>query len=55
MLKVLGGNQSNAVTIQDFDPKRVTAYRWVSTGTVAQDHRYDLPVLPAGKISKNEA
>ena len=55
MLKVLGGNQSNAVTIQDFDPKRVTAYRWVSTGTVPNEHRYDLPVLPAGKISTNEA
>lgn len=55
MLKVLGGNQSNAVTIQDFDPKRVTAYRWVSTGTVPNDHRYELPILPAGKISTNEA
>ena len=54
MLKVLGGNQSNAVTIQDFDPKRVTSYRWVSTGTVPNEHRYDLPVLPAGKISTNE-
>ena len=55
MLKVLGGNQSNAVTIQDFDPKRVTAYRWVSAGTVPNDHRYDLPVLAAGKISTSEA
>ena len=55
MLKVLGGNQSNAVTIQDFDPKRVTAYRWVSSGNVPQDHRYDLPVLAAGRISTNEA
>ena len=55
MLKVLGGNQSNAVTIQDFDPKRVTSYRWVSSGSVPLEHRYDLPVLPAGKISTNEA
>lgn len=55
MLKVLGGNQSNAVNIQDFDPKRVTSYRWVSTGTVPHDHRYDLPILPAGRISINEA
>ena len=55
MLKVLGGNQSNAVTIQDFDPKRVTSYRWVSTGSVPHEHRYDLPVLPAGRISTNEA
>lgn len=55
MLKVLGGNQSNAVTIQDFDPKRVTAYRWVSAGVVPTEQRYNLPVLAAGKISKNEA
>lgn len=55
LIKVLGGNQSNAVTIQDFDPKRVTSYRWVSSGSVPNEHRYDLPVLPAGKISTNEA
>lgn len=55
MLKVLGGNQGNAVTIQDFDPKRVTSFRWVSSGNVPNEHRYDLPVLAAGKISKNEA
>ena len=55
MLKVLGGNQSNQVNISDFDPKRVTSYRWVSTGVVPHDHRYDLPVLPAGRISTNEA
>ena len=55
MLKVLGGNQSNAVTIQDFDPKRVTSYRWVSSGSVPHEHRYDLPVLAAGRISTNEA
>ena len=55
MLKVLGGNQSNAVTIQDFDPKRVTSYRWVSSGSAPHEHRYDLPVLAAGRISTNEA
>ena len=55
MLKVLGGNQSNQVNIMDFDPKRVTAYRWVSSGTTPHDHRYDLPVLAAGRISTNEA
>jgi len=55
LLKVLGGNQSNAVNIQDFDPKRVTSYRWVSVGDAPLPSRYDLPVLPAGKISKNEA
>lgn len=55
MLKVLGGNQSNAVNIADFDPKRVTAYRWISTGSLPHEHRYDLPVLAAGRISTNEA
>ena len=55
MLKVLGGNQSNQVNIMDFDPKRVTSYRWVSSGTVPHEHRYDLPVLAAGRISTNEA
>ena len=54
-LKVLGGNQSDAVNIMDFDPKRVTAYRWLSEGSVPNTHRYDLPVLPAGRISTNEA
>lgn len=54
-LKVLGGNQSDAVNIADFDPKRVSSYRWVSSGTVPENHRYDLPVLPAGRISTNEA
>lgn len=55
MLKVLGGNQSDAVNIADFDPKRVTSYRWVSSGSVPHEHRYDLPVLAAGRISTNEA
>ena len=55
MLKVLGGNQSDAVNIADFDPKRVTAYRWISSGSAPHEHRYDLPVLPAGRISTNEA
>lgn len=55
MLKVLGGNQSNQVNISDFDPTRVTSYRWVSSGSVPNEHRYDLPVLAAGRISTNEA
>lgn len=54
-LKVLGGNQSDGVNIADFDPKRVTAYRWLSSGTVPNEHRYDLPILPAGRVSINEA
>ena len=55
MLKVLGGNQSNQVNIMDFDPKRVTSYRWISSGSLPHEHRYDLPVLAAGRISTNEA
>ena len=55
MLKVLGGNQSNSVNISDFDPKRVTSYRWVSSGSVPQEHRYELPVLTVGRTSTNEA
>ena len=54
-LKVLGGNQSDAVNIADFVVSRVTSYRWISTGTVPNAHRYDLPVLPAGRISSNES
>lgn len=55
MLKVLGGNQGDAVNISDFSMDRVTAYRWVSAGVVPEQHRYELPVLPAGRISTNEA
>lgn len=54
-IKLLGGNQSDGVNIMDFEPSRITAYRWVSSGDVPHAHRYDLPVLPAGKISTNEA
>lgn len=54
-IKLLGGNQSDAVNIMDFDPKRITAYRWVSSGTAPHDFRYDLPVMPAGTLSTNEA
>ena len=54
-IKLLGGNQSDQINIMDFDPKRITDYRWVSTGDAPHDHRYDLPILPAGKLSTNEA
>lgn len=54
-IKLLGGNQSDSVNIMDFEPSRITAYRWVSSGTEPLAHRYELPILPAGKISKNEA
>ena len=55
MLKVLGGNQSDGVNIADFNPSRVTAFRWISSGNVPHEHRYALPVLAAGRISNNEA
>ena len=55
MLKILGGNQGNSVNIMDFDPKRVTNYRWISVGDAPHNHRYELPILPAGTVSKNEA
>ena len=55
MLKVLGGNQADGVNISDFDPKRVTSYRWISSGSVPHEHRYDLPVLATGRISTNGA
>ena len=55
MLKVLGGNQSDGVNIADFNPSRVTAFRWISSGSVPHDHRYALPVLAAGRVSTNEA
>lgn len=55
MLKVLGGNQSDGVNIMDFDPKRVSSYRWISEGSAPLAHRYELPVLPTGRISINEA
>lgn len=54
-LKVLGGNQSDAINIMDFSTDRVIGYRWLSVGTIPAEHRYDLPVLPAGRISTNEA
>lgn len=54
-LKVLGGNQADQVCISDFPLDRVTSYRWVSAGSVPTAIRYELPVLPAGRISTNEA
>ena len=56
-LVCLGGNQSNAVTVANFDINRVTAYRWPSEeqppSAVGMDH---LPVAAeAGHLSINEA
>lgn len=53
MLMVLGGNQSNAVTIAAFDPKRVLGYRW--PGVYPFPERFNLPLLTStGKLSTNE-
>lgn len=60
---VLGGNQSNAVSIAAFDPARVTGYFWPSIwdGVTAvkstpNSSRYQLPILAhRGGLSSNES
>lgn len=62
-IMVLGGNQSNAVSIVPFAPSRVTGYYWASmlidgkpVKSVPASHRYDLPLLnSSGQVSINEA
>jgi len=62
-LMVLGGNQSNRVSIAPFAKNRVTGYYWPSTwtsGAVVKSSpltsRYVLPVLKSdGRVSTNEA
>ena len=62
-LMVLGGNQSNAVSIAPFQKSRVTGYFWPSqyingqaVKSVPLDARYTLPLLKSdGKVSTNEA
>lgn len=55
-LMVLGGNQSNQVSIVPFSVSRVLAYRWVGDGTAPSVSRYSLPILASnGKVSTNEA
>lgn len=62
-IMVLGGNQSNMVSIAPFANDRVTGYYWPSTlnngkpsKSVPFDARYDLPLLKSnGKVSTNEA
>lgn len=62
-LMVLGGNQSNAVSIAPFAVSRVTGYFWPSRvigDSVQPSHpllnRYRLPVLQSnGQVSTNEA
>lgn len=55
-IMVLGGNQSNHVSIAPFDRSRVHAYRWVGTQSQPLPFRYDLPLLDSnGRVSTNEA
>lgn len=56
-LVCLGGNQSNAVTVANFDPGRVTAYRWPPSEQLPSAVGMDkLPnVTEAGHRSINEA
>ena len=62
-LMVLGGNQSNAVSIAPFQKSRVTGYFWPSRWingkaekSVPLEPRYSLPLLQSnGKVSTNEA
>lgn len=52
-LMVLGGNQSNAVTIAPFDEERVLGYIW--PGVLPFPERFNLPTLNSnGKLSTNE-
>ena len=64
-LMVLGGNQSNMVSIAPFQRSRVTGYYWPSTWDAKTKtraisaplaSRYDLPLLNSdGRVSTNEA
>ncbi|ELA08716.1 hypothetical protein MOMA_09161 [Moraxella macacae 0408225] len=55
-LMVLGGNQSDKVSIVPFATSRVLGYRWCGTLPNPAKHRYDLPLLDSdGRVSKNEA
>jgi uncharacterized protein (TIGR02594 family) len=56
-LMCCGGNQSDAVTIAPFDPKRVVAWRWPAGEALPGDVGVrKLPVVKSdGKLSTNEA
>lgn len=55
LLKILGANQSDEINITDFPTSDVIAYRWIGDGPNPAQHRFDLPILPAGKIRTNLA
>lgn len=50
---VLGGNQSNSVSITRIDKERLAAIRWPQTGGDPVGGRVDLPAY--GEVSRNEA
>ncbi len=59
-LMVLGGNQSDAVSIAPFNVGRVSGYRWPPSATDVpmspSAGRYDLPILSSnGRVSVNES
>lgn len=55
-IMVLGGNQSDQMSIVPFATDRVIAYRWCGTQKLPWASRYDLPLLKSnGQVSTNEA
>lgn len=55
-LMVLGGNQSDKVSIVPFNKNRVLAYRWCGTQKLPASFRFNLPLLESnGRVSTNEA
>ena len=55
-LMVLGGNQSDQVSIAPFDKGRVLGYRWCGTQELPATGRFALPVLKSnGRVSTNKA
>nr|DAR81636.1 MAG TPA: TIGR02594 family protein [Bacteriophage sp.] len=58
-LWILGGNQSNRVSVAKFQKTRVKAYIWLGKNgqpSAPLSERFHLPVLNlAGDFSKNEA
>lgn len=59
-LMVLGGNQSNMVSIAPFQQSRVTGYYWPSrkdgSKSIPSDGRYHLPIIKSNvEVSRNES
>lgn len=56
-LMLLGGNQSDKVSIAPFNPKRVLGFRWPEDGTAVVGLGFSqLPLIDSnGRVSSNEA